>query len=272
MPEIIGGTDYPKIQWGPLTNPNSYNCPYPQLFNEKYEPVALDHELIDHDIQTQHIGWRYTVEIDWHLLNEEAGGSDVQNLIQIFNWLKAANNRTIRFWPHQNHSFYVDVYLDSDWQLDKISTKQKYAGHSLKLKLKSKKLVSWLPYFYNWPTSHTDAAAYWTNPANAYDGSIITYASHASAPSGWSDYLQFNFSPGLVNQIGVKVGNFDSIEIDVYDLNLTGWHAISTTSITPNTFSDQMAPTIYSDKIRMRLNLTAGGTFYIYSFRFGIIL
>ena len=270
---IIGGEGKPKILWGGTsTNHNTLTCEYPQVFKEQFVEIFHGHELIDKSLEKYSLGYQYKAKIEWHFLNETATSGEVEGLIYLLNWLQASKNRTIKFYPHSDNDFYIECYLDGDYQLGKIGEKDKYSGHSLSLEFKSKSLIPFLPGYYAFATGYEDATSYWTTPENAYDGKTNTYASKTSAASGYTNYLTLTFPQAVINKVGyyVQAPANDDVLIDVYNLTTSAWNNVVNELVQNNTFVDKSIGIKLCNKIRIRFNLSAIGSVYVGELEFGV--
>lgn len=267
---IAGGVGPPKIKFGG-TFSNIYTCQYPQKLIERFEPVKIKHELLDFDENREFVGYRYNAQIIWEILNETSGVGDVQTLIYILNWLRAAENRTIKFYPHDDHDFYVDCYAEKDWQLKKIGEKQKYIGHSLDLNLKSKYLSPFLPYDYAQAASYVNTNNYWTNPGNVIDTLLLTSASKVNAAVGWTEFLYLYFPRALINKIKVKVGANDLVNIDFHTHSTQTWWTYVNNQLAADAIIVLAPGSIVIDGIRIRISNNSIRNNYIYLLEMGII-
>ena len=248
---IKGGTGAPKVVWpgGTLT------LPYPQKMNEKFVEKYIEHDLIDHQLRKYVQGYRYSADCQWDFLNEDS--DEVGDIIEVLNYLANVSNRTISFYPHSDNDFYIDVLLAGNYELGKVSTKQKYTGHSLKLKFQSKELLKALPFSWVSPNNYSDPDAGWTNETAAYDEDITTHADATAPDSDYTKYLYLDFNEILANKIRYRCNSTYSanITIDVYDG--TTWTNVVSTAVLAGSWNEVSFTAQKVQQIRVQFQDTA---------------
>lgn len=214
MAIIVGGEGAPKIIWAG----NTLTLPYPQKIDEVFDQESIEQELLNKIIKKHWLGYRYYVELDFEFLNEST--DEAKSIIEVLNYLQNADNRTVKFYPHNDDDFYVEVYFDGNFKLEKVSEKQKYVGHALSLKCKSAALLYALPYSWVSPINYSDPDSGWSNEINIYDENTTTYAtSNLIQISNYSQFIYLTLpNKILVNKLKYVIAY--SSGVDPQDINI----------------------------------------------------
>lgn len=219
---IVGGVSAPKIIW----DGGTYTCPVPQKSIVHFKEEMLKHELIDGAVKKHIKGYYFSGSFEWECINEE-DTDDLKEFIQILNYMKNADNRTIQFYPHSDNDFYTNVYVDADIDLLRgISEMDKLSGHSLKLKFEGSELLNALPFGWISPTGYEDPDTAWTDEADAYDESTDSGAYSLVSASSWSSYIHLTFPAILANKLRFWItGSAGHTQVDV-DIYAGAWYDV----------------------------------------------
>jgi len=124
-----------------------------------------------------------------------------------------------------------------------------------------------------WTTPTSDTPNGWTNPANAYDDNIATFANHNMGANIWSPYLELEHGAIATNSVrfwvGTSSGAWNAFDLDAFYDGI--WNDVSDDVPAAGVWvSVALADTESVSSFRMRFRSTAASIHNVYELDYGL--